>query len=78
MPSSIALHDRLEALDIRDNALSTVPSEWNSAAKSLIAQSPLVYLRIADNQFQVSSAAGSLSTLRELASLALALNLCNV
>jgi hypothetical protein len=53
VPSSIALHDRLEALDLRNNALDTIPAEWTNAATSLVAQAPLVYLRIAGNQFAV-------------------------
>lgn len=31
-----------------------MPGEWFTAATSLIAQAPLVYLRIADNKFTVS------------------------
>ncbi len=31
-----------------------MPGEWLTAATSLIAQAPLVYLRIADNKFTVN------------------------
>lgn len=55
VPSSIALHNRLEALDIRNNALTGIPPEWSSADAPLVAKAPLVYLRMADNQFDVSS-----------------------
>lgn len=55
VPSSIALHDRLEALDIRNNALDKVPADWTSAANTLVALAPLVYLRMADNHFSVSA-----------------------
>ena len=53
MPSGIALHDRLEALDLRNNRLDTIPPEWTNAPTTLVAQAPLVYLRIAGNQFTV-------------------------
>lgn len=53
VPSSIALHDRLEALDLRNNRLDTIPPEWTNAPTTLVAQAPLVYLRIAGNQFSV-------------------------
>jgi hypothetical protein len=55
VPSGIALHDRLEALDLRNNRLDTIPPEWTNAPTTLVAQAPLVYLRIAGNQFTVSS-----------------------
>jgi hypothetical protein len=54
VPSGIALHDRLEALDLRNNRLDTIPPEWTNAPNTLVAQAPLVYLRIAGNQFTVS------------------------
>ena len=53
VPSGIALHDRLEALDLRNNRLDTIPPEWTNAPNTLVAQAPLVYLRIAGNQFTV-------------------------
>ena len=53
MPSGIALHDRLEAIDLRNNRLDTIPPEWTNAPTTLVAQAPLVYLRIAGNQFTV-------------------------
>lgn len=38
IPSSLGLHASLEALDVRNNQLTTLPDEWSSGADVLIAK----------------------------------------